>query len=179
MSFVYQSEQWLSYPVPPVFAFFANPENLPRLMPEWQQARIDHLDLRTPSHSATKTAGLGSLIDLSFRASPRLPLRLTWQAEITQFEHNSHFQDVQLKGPFEDWTHTHRFRSLDTVVGSTTFMVDRIEYTPPLWILGSAVNALFIRKQLDEMFAYRRQRVTELLAAQFEPAPRAPRSHAS
>ena len=37
MHHTFTSEQWLPYPVEPVFAFFANPENLPRLMPKWQK----------------------------------------------------------------------------------------------------------------------------------------------
>ncbi len=40
MRHTFQTEQWLPFPVELVFAFFAYPENLPRLMPAWQKARI-------------------------------------------------------------------------------------------------------------------------------------------
>ena len=36
-----QTEQWLPYPRERVFAFFADPGNLPPLMPEWQRARVE------------------------------------------------------------------------------------------------------------------------------------------
>jgi hypothetical protein len=37
--------QWLPYPVPFVFAFLADPHNLPGLMPAWQKARVEELKL--------------------------------------------------------------------------------------------------------------------------------------
>ena len=42
----FAAEQWLPYPVELVFAFFANPQNLPRLMPAWQKARIEEIAVR-------------------------------------------------------------------------------------------------------------------------------------
>ena len=45
MRHTYITSQWLPYPLPRVFAFFANPANLPRLMPAWQGARIDAISL--------------------------------------------------------------------------------------------------------------------------------------
>ena len=34
-------------------------------------------------------------------------------------------------------------------------MHDIIDYQPPFGLLGDIANSLFIRKQLDEIFAYR------------------------
>ncbi len=41
----FRTTQWLPYPVELVFAFFANPANLPKTPPDWQQARIDEIEL--------------------------------------------------------------------------------------------------------------------------------------
>src|SRR3954451_16784048 len=43
MRFSFTSEQWVPFPLARVFAFFADPLNLPRLMPAWQDARIDRM----------------------------------------------------------------------------------------------------------------------------------------
>ena len=44
----FNAEQWLPYPVELVFAFFSNPENLPRQMPTWQKARIEEATFAPP-----------------------------------------------------------------------------------------------------------------------------------
>ncbi|HEY5214106.1 MAG TPA: SRPBCC family protein, partial [Acidobacteriaceae bacterium] len=44
----FHTEQHLPYPIETVFAFFADPANLPRLMPAWQRARIDHATFVPP-----------------------------------------------------------------------------------------------------------------------------------
>ena len=48
MPFHFTAEQHLPYPIETVFAFFADPANLPRLMPAWQDARIDSADYIAP-----------------------------------------------------------------------------------------------------------------------------------
>lgn len=54
----FTTDQWVPFPVDRVFAFFADPLNLPRLMPAWQDARIDSLELQTPGRGASShTAG--------------------------------------------------------------------------------------------------------------------------
>ncbi len=106
MRLSFHAEQWLAYPVPLVFAYLANPGNLPRLMPVWQRARIDKAGIvpapePASSHlAATVAAGAGTRLTLSFRPFPFSPMRATWEAEITEFEWNDHFCDRQLRGPF-------------------------------------------------------------------------------
>ncbi len=64
MRHTFQSEQWVPYPRERVFAFFADPANLPPLMPAWQRARVE---------KAPDAAGEGSLITISFRPVPFFP----------------------------------------------------------------------------------------------------------
>ena len=71
-----QFADWVPFPVTQVFAFFSDPENLPRLMPVWQDARIDSLELQRPENGARHAAGRGSRILLSFRPVPLSPIRL-------------------------------------------------------------------------------------------------------
>src|SRR6202795_258282 len=105
---------WVPFSVEHVFLFFANPKNLPRLMPPWMDTRIENLRLVPPVlgtaaklSSSTPIAGMGSEIVTSFRVLPSLPIRKTWIARITEFEWNSHFADIQVQGPFQSWLHRH------------------------------------------------------------------------
>ena len=110
----FHAEQWLPVPVEDTFAFFADPANLPRLMPPWQQARIEEARY-CPSatggieraHGSSGLAGAGTLLTLSFRPFPLSPVRLRWEAEIDSFVWNHHFSDTQRSGPFAHWHHTH------------------------------------------------------------------------
>ncbi len=176
------TSQWTPFPVELVFAFFANPTNLPHLMPRWQQARIESSRLIAPPprpvaadptlRFQSPAAGTGSEMAISFRPVPRIPFRVGWIARITEFVWNSHFCDEQLKGPFASWNHCHRI-SAETRDGiSGTLISDEIEYTLPLGPLGSLGNALFVRRQMQATFVYRQQRLDQILPVAARQAAR-------
>ncbi|TFH33977.1 MAG: hypothetical protein E4G99_10430 [Anaerolineales bacterium] len=52
------------------------------------------------------------------------PLPVQWEARLENFS-EAGFDDVQLKGPFAVWKHTHRFQALDE---GGTRITDRVEY---------------------------------------------------
>jgi len=181
------TSQWTPHPVELVFAFFANPGNLPHLMPKWQQARVESSRLVAPPprpvapdpalRFQSPAAGAGSEMAISFRPVPYLPLRLGWLARITEFVWNSHFSDVQVKGPFATWHHRHGI-SAETRPGddgapiSGTLITDQVEYTLPLGPLGSIAHALFVRRQMQATFAYRQTRLEEILPVAARQATR-------
>jgi ligand-binding SRPBCC domain-containing protein len=176
MHHTFHSEQWLPYPVDVVFTFFANPENLPRLMPPWQKARIEAASFVPPpprpvsSQSIRIAAGPGSHITLSFRPIPYFPLRLLWEAEIVEFVWNSHFADCQLRGPFAYWHHRHAIQQETQANTAGSLLQDDIEYQPPMGPLGEIANT-FIAHQLRSTFAYRKLRTTELLSKLLNAPP--------
>jgi ligand-binding SRPBCC domain-containing protein len=168
MRHTYHSEQWLPYSVDLVFTFFSNPENLPRLMPPWQKARIEEAaltapELRVGSRIKGTVAGPGSRITLSFKPFPYAPLRVSWVAEITEFVWNDHFCDHQLRGPFTYWHHCHSLRSETRTHISGTLLRDEVGYELPLGKLGELANPL-VTGQLRNTFAYRHKRTDELLS---------------
>ena len=173
MPFTYQTEQWLPYPIESVFAFFADPRNLPALMPTWQRTRLEAVSLQPPSSTDTNMAGRDSQIAISFRPFPGSPLRLSWTAEIAAFARNSYFTDEQITGPFALWEHTHRFRSGLEAGLDGTFVVDLVKYSLPLGLLGRLAHALVLRKQIQRTFLFRQQRAAELIARQFTVRPSA------
>ena len=168
MPYSFRSEQCLPYPVETVFAFFADPENLPALMPPWQRVRIERLDLVPPPPSASAqlpppAAGAGSRIVLSLRPLRFFPLRVRWVAEIVEFEMNQFFCDRQVSGPFAYWQHKHQVRAVDHDGSRVTLLTDEVGYELPFGALGAITHRL-VRRQMEQAFTYRREQTTTALA---------------
>ena len=178
MRHTYQAEQWLPYPVELVFAFFANPENLPRLTPSWQKARIEEASFAPPPARPVVAdpalrfggiaAGAGTRMTLSFRPFPYCPIRVPWEAEIEDFAWNDRFCDRQLRGPFAYWYHCHRViaetranENGEPTVG--TLLRDEIEYEMRFGAVGEIARRLIVERQLRKTFAYRHERTSQLL----------------
>jgi ligand-binding SRPBCC domain-containing protein len=176
------TSQWTAYPVELVFAFFANPGNLPHLMPKSQQARVESSRLVAPPPRPVATdpalrfqspaAGEGSEMTISFRPIAMLPFRIGWLARVTEFEWNSHFCDEQIQGPFASWKHRHGIaaESRSGIMG--TLVSDNVEYRMPLGPLGGLANAMFARSQMEATFAHRQQRLEEILPVAARQATR-------
>ena len=175
MRFAYHTEQRVPYPLSQVFNFFANPANLPSLMPAWQHARIDSQSLTpppqpSPDASNTPVAGAGSQITLSFRPFPDAPFRLSWDAEIAEFAWNEHFCDLQLRGPFAYWKHCHSVRRADAPGTEATLITDDVEYELPFGMAGQIAHSIFLQRQIERTFAFRQTQLTRILA-QVKPEP--------
>lgn len=167
-----QFEQWVPGSIEQVFLFFANPGNLPRIMPPATGTELLRLKLvpppGIPEERATVTerpplAGAGSEIVTSFRLVPFLPFRAQWTALITEFEWNHHFADVQKQGPFKSFHHRHELTGEIRNDVNGTVIRDVIEYDVGLGLLGELAQKLFVGWQLQRTFAYRQKAVEKLL----------------
>jgi ligand-binding SRPBCC domain-containing protein len=90
---------WVAHSRPAVFDFFSRAENLEQITPPWMRFRI-----LTP---ATVEMKQGATISYSLRVR-RVPLR--WLREIESWNPPFEFIDVQAKGPYKFWRHTHAIR---------------------------------------------------------------------
>jgi ligand-binding SRPBCC domain-containing protein len=159
-----QFEHWIEAPLEQVFRFFANPQNLPRLMPPWMRVRLDDVNIVPPPDLSAKTfAGVGSMLRASYRVMPFLPFRISSVARITAFKANHYFEDTQEEGPFKSWHHRHEFVARPRENASGTLIRDIIEYHPGLGILGAIANRLFLAPQIARTFAHRQQALDKLL----------------
>src|SRR6476661_10259053 len=167
-----QFEQWVPVPIERVFLFFANPGNLPRIMPPRTGTELVQLKLVPPpgiaEERATITdraplAGAGSEIITSFRLIPFLPFRARWIALITEFEWNHHFADVQKQGPFKSFVHRHELKGEIRGQVSGTVVRDVIDYEVGFGWLGNLANKFFIRRQFQSTFEYRQKALGKLL----------------
>jgi len=177
----FQTRQWVPYPVELVFAFFANPANLPHLMPPKLEARIEDARILPPPprpvaqdvsrRFLSVAAGVGSEILISFYPIPWVPRRASWLTRITEFEWNSHFRDEQVRGPFTEFQHRHGIETEFRDGQEGTLVSDAVEYELPYGLMGRIGGAM-VRRQLASSFAYRQKRLPEILAAAARQAAR-------
>jgi ligand-binding SRPBCC domain-containing protein len=143
-----ERRQYLDHPLGAVFAFFAEARNLERITPPWLSFEV----LRTEPAQLQ----VGTLIDYRLRVH-RVPLR--WTSRIEEWEPGCGFVDRQLRGPYALWHHRHRFESQ----GSGTLVRDEVDYALPLGRLGDLAHPLFVRRDLERIFAFRQEAVQRAL----------------
>ena len=171
--------QWIPYRVELAFAFFANPNNLPLLMPDGMRMRIDELALApTPPNPKTANSqtgqqeiatGAGTQMKISFRPVSYLPMRVSWVARITEFVWYSHFCDEQVRGPFAYFRHRHGMRPEIQQGREGTQLTDEAEFALPFGILGHLGDKA-VHRQMKQMFAIRQKRVAAILEAKVRQA---------
>ncbi len=154
---VLERTQSIGAPISEVFAFFSQPANLGRLTPPWLNFRIHG--------NSPQALAPGARIEYRIRW---LALTLRWVTRISRWSPPVEFQDVQEKGPYRTWRHTHRF---DPATGGGVVIRDRVEYELPLGILGRLAHRLVVRRQLEAVFDYRAAAVTRLFAPPESAAP--------
>ena len=129
-----------------VFPFFAAAGNLQRITPPELGFRI-----LTPDVEMRKGARVNYSLSL-------FGIRFEWVSEITRWDPPHEFVDVQLRGPYRQWIHVHRFRP----DGSGTLMDDTVEYALPLQPLGE-IAAPLVALQVSRIFRYRARAIANLL----------------
>lgn len=150
MTYRLEHTQLVTGDLPEVFAFFKDPRNLETITPPWLSFRI-------------LTAS-----DREVREGTRITYRLrwqvfpmTWESRITEYEENRRFADEMLRGPYRRWYHRHLFQAVPDGVE----IRDEVEYALPFGPLGRLAHGLAVRRQLEDIFAYRHQRIAELFGA--------------
>jgi ligand-binding SRPBCC domain-containing protein len=141
--FTFETALWLPQPREVVFAYFSDAANLQAITPPWL-----HFHILTPLPIAMRA---GALIDYRLRVHG-VPLR--WRTRIAVWEPPFRFVDEQLRGPYRRWVHEHTFEAVD----GGTLCRDRVEYDVPG---GRLIERLFVRRDVEQIFAYRRQRLEE------------------
>jgi ligand-binding SRPBCC domain-containing protein len=145
----FEQEQLVGRRRSEVFGFFADAGNLERITP----ASL-HFEIRSPQPIAMH-AGATIHYQLSL-----FGLRFRWCTLIESFEPESGFVDVQTKGPYRSWRHTHTFS--DAPGG--TLVRDRVEYEISWGPLGELANRLFVARQLRRIFEFRRSAIETAFA---------------
>src|SRR3954469_16272792 len=144
-------EQRLAAPPEAVFGFFADARNLEAITPPLLRFRR-----LTPE---PVVMGVGAFLQYALRVHG-VPVR--WDTLIQAWEPPWRFVDVQVRGPYRLWHHTHE---LEPAAGGGTLMRDTVRYAIGFGMAGEIARRAVVARDLDAIFAYRAERVPELLAS--------------
>jgi ligand-binding SRPBCC domain-containing protein len=129
-----------------VYRWHAEPGALERLTPPGERLRV-----------VSRTGGIEDGARIAFRIGP---LRLLWVAEHRDNIPGRQFRNVQLRGPFRRWEHTHRFLADGP---GACFLLDEIVYELPFGQLGERLAGNFVRRKIERLFAWRHRVTLEAL----------------
>jgi ligand-binding SRPBCC domain-containing protein len=125
-----------------VFAWHESPEALRMLIPPHDPVKV-----------VSSTGGIrdGARVVL---AIGYWPFQIHWVALHKGYIAGVQFTDVQERGPFRSWEHTHRVLAEDA---TACFLVDHVEYELPFGSLGRVLASALVRRKLRRMFSWRHQ----------------------
>jgi hypothetical protein len=122
------------------FCWHTRPGAFERLTPPWEPVSV-----------LERSGG----IENGARAVLRMglgPFGVRWVAEHRDYVQGRQFRDVQVRGPFAAWRHTHRVTPL---AEACCDLEDEVEYALPLAPFGELFGGAFTRRRLGRMFRYR------------------------
>ena len=144
-----EREQRLPLPPEDVFPFFGDARNLEAITPPLLRFRVltpEPLQMQVGTHIQYR---------LRLRGIP-----VSWHTIIQAWEPPHRFVDVQDRGPYALWHHTHTFEG-DGAGG--TVMRDLVRYAIGFGPLGDIAERALVRRDLKAIFDFRRDAITDLL----------------
>lgn len=144
----FAADQFVQAPIARVFAFFSAASNLQRITPPGMDFRM--------TTSAPIEMRRGAIFDYTVRVRG---IRLAWKSLVSEWVPGVRFADVQLRGPYLLWRHTHEFEEVEGGV----IVRDRIDYSLPLQPLSNVVLPA-VRRDIETLFAFRRRAIEEVFA---------------
>lgn len=145
----YSTHQLLPINIELAWDFFSSPKNLAIITPPEMEFKILSKDLKSEIFNG---------MEIDYRVRPLFGIPLKWKTGICNVESKKTFTDLQLKGPYSIWEHTHTFEIRENGI----LMKDVIRYKVPMGFLGNWMNTLFIRKKIEKIFEYRRETLEKL-----------------
>ena len=142
----FRNQQIVRAPIERVFSFMAS--SLARVTPP-------EMNLETIS-PAPDPLRRGCTLDYRLRIRG---LGITWRSMISEWVPGVHFADVQVRGPFALWRHSHDFEE----VSGGVVVRDRIDYALPLAPLSN-IALPAARRDIEKSFAFRRRALEEIFA---------------
>jgi ligand-binding SRPBCC domain-containing protein len=148
---VLRREQRLPRTPEDVFPLFAAARNLEAITPPLLRFRVvtpEPIDLR-----------VGAFIQYRLRIHG---VPVAWHTIIRDWSPPHRFVDVQVRGPYALWHHTHTFEAIDG--GASTLMRDTVRYAVGFGPLGQLAARAFVHRDVRAIFAFRRTAVLARLS---------------
>jgi ligand-binding SRPBCC domain-containing protein len=127
-----------------VWDFVSRPENLKEITPP-------HMGFHIMTPALPEVMYPGMMI--TYKVSPLLRIGMTWVTEITHVETMRYFVDEQRSGPYALWHHEHHLEPHP----DGTLMTDIVTYKLPFGFIGRWGHRLFVKKQLNDIFEFRKK----------------------
>ena len=134
-------EQIVATDLATAWAFISSPKNLDAITPDDMPFEI--------VSKVPKAMYNGLLIEYSVG----VPFvgKQTWLTELKHIVDKHSFIDEQVIGPYKFWFHYHE---ISEVEGGIRF-IDRVTYVMPFGPFGAIAHAVFVKKQLKDVFDFR------------------------
>lgn len=142
--YVFKKYLWIKKPVKDIFPFFSDENNLEKITPPSLKFKV--------LNKSTIKIQAGTLINYQLKIHG-IPAK--WQTEIKEYKDNNYFIDIQKKGPYEKWEHTHSFFT----VKEGTLMKDEVIYRLPFGSLGRLFAGHFVKNDVNKIFTYRNETI--------------------
>ncbi|ASV32310.1 SRPBCC family protein [Maribacter cobaltidurans] len=146
-----RSKQYLPISTDKAWNFLSDPSNLKVITP-------DHMGFDILS-GADRKMFPGQIIQYKVKPFPGYTTK--WVTEITHVKEGSYFVDEQRFGPYNLWHHKHFIKEVKKGVE----MEDIIDYKLPFGLLGQLVHPFLVKKQLQQIFNYREQKLNSLFGS--------------
>lgn len=153
---VLEREQVLPGRPDDVFGFFADARNLEAITPP-----LLRFEVLTPDPIEM---GVGTFLQYRLRVRG---VPVSWHTLIQDWQPGVRFVDVQVRGPYRLWHHTHTFEEIE---GGRTLMRDVVRYSIGFGALGRLAHELVVRRDVEAIFDFRAERVPALLARGYAAA---------
>tara|TARA_B100001540_G_C15808197_1_gene643116 strand:- start:560 stop:1015 length:456 start_codon:yes stop_codon:yes gene_type:complete len=140
--FKIKRKQLLQKDIKTIWNFISNPYNLEKITPKDMSFEIISKNLEKEIYPE---------MIIKYKVAPFLKIKMKWVTKITEVQSEKKFIDKQIKGPYSFWEHEHILEKHE----KGTMMYDVIKYKPPLGLIGSLCNFLFIKNKLNGIFNFR------------------------
>lgn len=98
---------------------------------------------------------------VEYRVGIPLIGKQAWLTELKHIRQGHSFVDEQRIGPYKLWYHYHEI----TQVAEGVRFVDRVNYVMPFGPLGGIARSVYVKKQLRQIFDYRKEAMERLLGS--------------
>jgi ligand-binding SRPBCC domain-containing protein len=149
--FTLRLQQLLPGPPERVFPFFADARNLEAITPPLLRFAVV-----TPGEIPMR---VGTLIQYRLKVHG---IGVDWLTSIQEWEPPHRFVDVQVRGPYALWHHTHTFEP--SADGARTLMRDTVRYAIGFGPFGQLAARAFVHRDVATIFEHRRTAVRERLS---------------
>jgi ligand-binding SRPBCC domain-containing protein len=146
-----QTSQKLPISIETAWEFLSNPNNLKLITPNYMGFKI--------KSGAERPMYAGQIIQ--YIVTPVFGISANWVTEITHVVEHKFFVDEQRFGPYSFWHHKHFLKEIPGGV----LMEDTVDYKLPFGILGQLAHPLLVLPKLNEIFAFRKNKLVEIFGA--------------